>query len=79
MDRSSGFGRLPQLDVMGMASGAGVATALAQELYGAADRFPASAFDSAVRPLRPANRNVAASTGAARRGSAPCPPAGHVA
>jgi hypothetical protein len=79
MDRRSGFGRLAQLDVMMLTSGAGVATALAQELYGSAGRSPLSTFDSPCQQAHPAARTPAAPARAARWDRVPCPPAGHVA
>jgi hypothetical protein len=79
MDRTSGFGRLAQLGVMTMASGAGVATALAQELYGGgADRFRLPA-DAACRHALPAPRKAAVAGRQERCGTVPCPPAGRVA
>jgi hypothetical protein len=77
MDRTSGFGRVAQLDVMAMTSGTGVATTLAQELYGAtADRFPVSSFSGPCRQGEAAGRTPART---ARWSSVPRPPAGHVA
>lgn len=68
MDRSSGFGRLASLGAMTMAfSGGGVATALAQELYGAgrADRLASPPAHGAPPRLGRNTKAQATATGAA--------------
>ncbi len=75
MDRTSGFGRLAQLGVMTMSSGAGVATALAQELYGggAAHLRPPSAEAEGAGQVRPVARKAETPARVGRCGNVPCP------
>lgn len=82
MDRTSGFGRLALLGAMTMAaSGAGVATALAQELHGCrrADPFRAPAPEDSFRPAQTRGARVVAPAEPLHGADASRRPADHVA
>jgi hypothetical protein len=77
MDRTAGLGRLAQLGAMTMSSsGAGVATALAQELFGGGWSDAVARTDGLCPRL---GRKPAAPADPDRRGGAPRPPAGRAA